>query len=58
MLKDSETLLSGDMIFQPAIFLLALLFSLLINLLSAGIPAVQVARQQIVTSLKDGEDNR
>ena len=46
------------MIFEPAVFLLALLFSLLINLLSAGIPAVQVARQQIVTSLKDGEENR
>ena len=58
LLKDSGTSLSGDMIFQPAVFLLALLFSLLINLLSAGIPAVQVARQQIVTSLKDGEENR
>lgn len=55
LLKDSGTLLSGDMIFQPAVFLLALLFSLLINLFSAGIPAVQVARQQIVHSLKDVE---
>lgn len=58
MLKNGDTLLNGDMIFQPAIFLIALLFSLLINLLSAGLPAVQVARQQIVASLKDGEDNQ
>ena len=57
LLRDSDTMLSGDMLFQPAIFLAALLFSLLLNLLSAGIPAVRIARQQIVSSLKDNEEH-
>lgn len=56
LLKNSDTLLSGDMVFQPAVFILALLFSLLLNLLSAGIPAASIARQPIVASLKDGEE--
>ncbi len=57
LLRDSDTMLSGDMLFQPAIFLAALLFSLLLNLLSAGIPAVRIARQPIVSSLKDNEEH-
>lgn len=56
LLQSRGTSLSGDMIFQPAVFLLALLFSLLLNLLSAGLPAMRIARQKIVTSLKDGEE--
>lgn len=56
LLKSSDTVLSGDMVFQPAIFVLALLFSLLLNLFSAGIPAIRVARQQIVSSLNDHEE--
>lgn len=56
LLKESDTILSGDMIFQPFVFILALLFSLVMNLLSAGIPAVWIARQPIVTALKDGEN--
>jgi putative ABC transport system permease protein len=55
LLQSRDTALSGDMIFQPAVFLLALFFSLLLNLLSAGIPAMRIARQKIVISLKDGE---
>ena len=50
LLQSRDTALSGDMIFQPAVF-----FSLLLNLLSAGIPAMRIARQKIVISLKDGE---
>lgn len=56
LLKDSDTMLNGDMLFQPLVFLAALLFSLLLNLLSAGIPAIRIARQQIVSSLKDNEE--
>lgn len=55
LLKQSDVMLQGDMLFQPVVFLLALLFSLLLNLLSAGIPAARIAREQIVSSLKDNE---
>ncbi|SEF76367.1 ABC transporter permease [Parabacteroides chinchillae] len=55
LLKDSDTALHGDMLFQPAVFVVALLFSLLLNLLSAGIPAARIARQPIVSSLKDND---
>lgn len=57
LLRGSHTALNGDMLFQPAVFVAALLFSLLLNLLSAGIPAVRIARQEIVSSLKDNEES-
>lgn len=56
LLTQQDAVLNGDMLFQPAIFVVALLFSLLLNLLSAGIPATRIARQQIVSSLKDNEE--
>ena len=56
LLRQQDVSLNGDMLFQPAIFLAALLFSLLLNLLSAGIPATRIAHQQIVSSLKDNEE--
>lgn len=56
LLKNSDTALSGDMLFQPLTFGAALLFSLLLNMLSAGIPAARIARQRITTSLKDGDE--
>lgn len=55
LLDKTDTLLNGDMLFQPGIFILALLFSLLLNLLSAGIPALRIARQQISSALKGDE---
>lgn len=55
LLGKSDTLLNADMLFRPGVFALALLFSLLLNLLSAGIPALRIARQQISTALK-GDD--
>ncbi len=56
LLKSADTALSGDMLFQPMAFGAALLFCLLLNLLSAGIPAARIACQKIVASLGDGEE--
>ena len=56
LLESADTSLSGEMLFQPMAFGAALLFCLLLNLLSAGIPALRIARQKIVTALKDGEE--
>ncbi|WP_302459566.1 ABC transporter permease [Parabacteroides johnsonii] len=56
LLESADTSLSGEMLFQPMAFGAALLFCLLLNLLSAGIPALRIARQKIVVALKDGEE--
>ncbi|MCS2894479.1 ABC transporter permease [Parabacteroides faecis] len=56
LLKNAETALNSDMLFRPAIFGAALLFCLLLNLLSAGIPAVRVSMQPITNALK-GDEN-
>ncbi|MDR0349553.1 MAG: ABC transporter permease [Tannerella sp.] len=50
---SSETVLTPEMLFKPGLFVLALFFILLLNLLSAGIPAIQISRQQIVDALKE-----
>lgn len=55
LLNKFDTSLNSDMLFQPGVFVLALLFSLLLNLLSAGIPALRIARQQISSALKGDE---
>ena len=55
LLKDAETVLHTDMLFQPGIFLVALLFCLLLNLLSVGIPALRISRQPITKALKGDE---
>ncbi len=56
LLESADTALSGEMLFQPIAFGAALLFCLLLNLLSAGVPAWRIARQKIVAVLKDGEE--
>ena len=45
--------LSMDALFSPAVFVLAFVFCLLINLLSAGLPAWLATRRTIVDSLND-----
>lgn len=55
LLQKTDTALNSDMLFQPGIFLSALLFCLLLNLLSAGIPALRVSRQPITNALKGDE---
>lgn len=55
LLSSTDTTLSGEMLFSPAIFGAALLFCLLLNLLSAGIPAIRVSQQPITSALKGDE---
>lgn len=55
MLRQSDVVLQTDMLFQPMAFSLALLFMLLLNLLSAGIPAWRASRLPIVGALKDND---
>ncbi len=49
----SGVFLSADMLFNPLIFLLAVAICLLLNLLSAGIPAWRGARVPIVEALNE-----
>lgn len=49
---SSELTLNMDMLFQPAIFIYALLFCLCLNLLSTGIPAWNATRKPIIYALK------
>jgi len=46
-----------EMLFKPALFAAALFFTLLLNLLSAGLPAIRIAREQIVDALKDNDNS-
>lgn len=52
-LLSKDTIITFGMIFQPLLFVSALFFTLLLNLLSSGLPAYRVSRGQIVDSLKD-----
>lgn len=52
-LLDKDTLLNAGMLFKPSLFAAALLFALLLNLLSAAIPAFRISREQIVNALND-----
>ena len=56
LLKASDTTLRAEMLFRPEAFVLALLFCLLINLLSAGLPAWWISRKPICEALKNGEE--
>lgn len=47
-----DTAVSAGMVVNPLVFVLALLFCLLMNLLSAGIPAYRVSRVHIVDAIK------
>lgn len=52
-LLTETTKITFEMLFKPTLFLAALFFSLLLNLLSAGIPAFRTSRTEIVNALKD-----
>lgn len=54
-LLSRETALTFEMLFKPVLFAAALFFTLLLNLLSAGLPAIRIAREQIVDALKENE---
>lgn len=54
-LLQNNTMLNMDMLFQPVTFVAALFFVLVLNILSAGIPAIRIARQPIVEALKGNE---
>lgn len=54
-LLQNNTMLNMDMLFQPVTFAAALFFVLVMNILSAGIPAIRIARQPIVEALKGNE---
>ena len=56
MLPTGDVALSGEMLFRPTIFLLALLFCLLFNLLSVGMPAWWITRKPIYEALRNGEE--
>ncbi|WP_455590458.1 ABC transporter permease [Bacteroides sp.] len=51
--SSGEFSLNMSALFSPVVFGLALLFCVIMNLLSAGIPAWNAARRSIVTSLND-----
>lgn len=51
--SHGEIILPVSSLFSPAVFAYALLFCLLMNLLSAGIPAWYASRKPIVVSLND-----
>ena len=42
-----------EMLFKPVLFAAALFFTLLLNLLSAGLPAIRISREQIVEALNN-----
>ena len=52
---SSQFLLTAGMMIRPGLFVAALFFVLLLNLFSAGIPAMRIARQQIVNALNKNE---
>lgn len=56
LLKSSDTALRAEMLFRPEAFILALLFCMLINFLSAGLPAWWISRKPICDALKNGEE--
>jgi putative ABC transport system permease protein len=45
--------LTAGMLLKPGLFLAVLFFAFLLNLLSAGLPALNISRQQIVKALHD-----
>lgn len=51
-LLSSETMLTTEMLFKPRLFAAALLFTLLLNVISAGIPAYSISKKRITDALK------
>jgi len=45
--------LNGQMLLQPSVFIYAFLFCLVLNLLSAGVPAWKASRSDIVNALNN-----
>lgn len=54
-IRDGVASLHADMMINPAIFLYAFLFCLILNLLSAGVPAWRVSRENIINALNEIE---
>ena len=54
-LLSSNTLLTMDMLLRPFGFIAAIVFCLLMNLLSAGLPAWRMSRRTVVESLSNHE---
>lgn len=52
-LLTPETQLTFEMLFKPRLFAGALLFTVLLNSLSAGIPALYISRKKITNALKN-----
>ncbi|MDR0744237.1 MAG: ABC transporter permease [Tannerella sp.] len=52
-LLEEGMLLTAGMLFKPGLFISVLIFAFLLNLLSAGLPALSIARQQITEALND-----
>jgi putative ABC transport system permease protein len=50
---NEEVLLTAGMLFKPGLFAAVLFFAFLLNLLSAGLPALHITRLQIVEALND-----
>ena len=56
LLRTTDASLNLEMLFQPFTFVIALLFCLALNLLSAGIPAWMIARKPISDAIKNEEE--
>lgn len=52
-ISNAMSVLHLDMLFHPLVFVCAFIFCLLLNLLSAGIPAWRVSKTTIVNALND-----
>ena len=52
-LYDNSIMITGEMLFTPVVFITALLVCVIINLLSALIPAWNSLRKPIVSSLNE-----
>jgi putative ABC transport system permease protein len=50
-----DYMLTAGMLIKPVVFIAAILFAILLNLFSAGIPAAHIARRNIIRSIKDEE---
>lgn len=50
-LLNPDVMLTMDMLIKPGLFVAVLLFALMLNLLSAGLPAMRISRQQIIEAL-------
>lgn len=55
MLLSDSTFITKEMILQPALFISVIFFTLLLNILSAGIPAMRISRLSIINALNEKE---